>query len=85
MSEKVVARFKGELTPTGKTTHNVNGLPVDNFDELRVIQFSANEFNLLYFENGREVTDTGHASLVEALEQAEFEFSISPTEWVLIQ
>lgn len=80
--ELLVATYSGEkLSRAGNTRHLVRGKSVDRFDALKIVQFGPQEFNILYFIDGEEVSDTGFGSLGECLTQAEFEFSIEPTEW----
>ncbi len=71
-------------TATGKTIHKRGGreLPLPAY--LNVTQFSGDPgFYLLYFDDqGNELTDTYHNTLSAALNQAEFEFNVVPTQWV---
>jgi hypothetical protein len=77
----IVASYSGKLRPTGNCTHRVGGEVVQIFDELQIEKFSENEFYLLYFRDGNEVTDTYHGTFDAALEQAEFEFGITLDDW----
>jgi hypothetical protein len=67
----------------GRTKHTINGAPAPT---PRMLIISAAETDsgvyLLYCdENGKEFTDTYHASVDEALKQAEWEFDVSPGSW----
>ena len=45
----------------------------------------ATGFYLLYFDRRHiEVTDTFHETVKGAMEQAEFEFGIKPSEWEVL-
>jgi len=85
VSEKLVrwVRLRENHVPTGRTSHKVDGQTVETASELRVMPFSADQgFYLMHFNaDGDELTDTYHESLDEALEQANFEFGVTPDEW----
>lgn len=68
--------------PTGKTRHYHGGLlPAPS--SLRIGQYPGRTgFYLFYLDkDGRELTDTYHSTLSEAMSQAEFEFLVKPEEW----
>jgi hypothetical protein len=69
--------------PTGKTTHWYMTEPVPTPRLLRIVQYDGDVgFYLLYCDNnGDEMADTYHVSMVAAMSQAEFEFGVKPTEW----
>ncbi len=71
--------------PTGKTRHIVGGELWEGARGLRIVRYAADGgFYLLYLdESGREVTDTWHESLEDALRQATFEFNVDPEDWTL--
>jgi len=96
MSDYVIHRrilLKHHHTPTGKTHHTVGlwsedeglirGKELPNPSELLIAQIEPDEgYYLLYLDNeGREITDTYHSSLEEALAQAEWEFGVKTDEW----
>jgi len=51
--------------------------------ELRIVQFEGDAgYYLIHFaETGEELTDTYHDSCQQAMEQAEFEFGITESDW----
>jgi hypothetical protein len=71
---------------TGKTRHFVGGAPWEGTRGLRIVRFESEAgFYLLYLdESGREVTDTWHQSLSDAMKQANFEFSVEPDDWTIV-
>ena len=80
--EIVVAVYCGEIRSKERVIHTVAGADVSKFDELRIVKFGDDEYNLLYMNKGTEVTDTCHPCLQEALEQANYEFDLNIDEWV---
>lgn len=69
--------------PTGNTRHyDVSG-PLPAPRALRIASYPGDAgYYLLYLdEAGRELTDTYHESMEDALAQAEWEFGIKPEEW----
>jgi hypothetical protein len=72
--------------PTGKTRHLVGGQEMAVPSELRIVQYSGDRgYYLLYLDaNGCEQTDTYHDSIDDAMAQAEWEFTVSPGEWMSI-
>lgn len=69
---------------TGKVPHVAYGRPVGLPHSLSV--FDAGEGSgavlLIRFDaDGKELTDTWHASIAEAFEQAEFEYRVRADEW----
>ena len=69
--------------PTGRTRHHVGGVLMPPPAALRIVRYGQQEgFYLLYLNEGdEEMTDTWHATLEDALAQAEFEFRVAPSEW----
>ena len=76
--------------PTGGTQHFYGSplepekqVPVPIPAALRIVQYDSEDaFYLLYLDaDGNELTDTWHASLDDAKEQARSEFQVAPTEW----
>ena len=51
--------------------------------ELRIVEYEAGGGFYLFYCNdeGRELTDTLHGSVDEAMAQAEFEFGVRRSEW----
>lgn len=80
--EIVVAVYHGKILSKEKVIHNISGFGELSFDELRVVKFGDDEFNLLYMNNGVEITDTCHDSLEEALIQANYEFQLIEEGWI---
>lgn len=69
---------------TGHTRHFVGGEQVEStIKSLKIIQIPpGTAFYLIYFnKNGKELTDTWHQSLEDAMNQAKFEFNVRPEEW----
>jgi len=54
--------------------------------ELRIVRRDdGTGYFLLYCDkSGDELTDTWHATLEDALHQAEFEFTVRPEEWEIL-
>jgi hypothetical protein len=52
---------------------------------LAIVTFGDREFNLIHLDGeGREMTDTFHESLDDALEQGLREFTIQPGDWDVV-
>lgn len=69
---------------TGFTRHFVGGEQVEStIKSLKIIQIPPETaFYLLYFnKDGKELTDTWHQSLEDAMDQARFEFNVNTEEW----
>lgn len=73
-------------SPTGKTRHWSGGALLPPPAELRIAQYPSDPgFYLLYCDgDGREMTDTYHDSLEEAMAQAEWEFETKEGEWEIM-
>jgi hypothetical protein len=71
---------------TGATLHTVGGKTRDDAHALRIVRYGVEAgFYFLYLdEMGREVTDTWHKSLDDAMHQADFEFSVKPNDWTTL-
>jgi len=69
---------------TGRTRHEIGGLPMPQPSELRVVRDPEEHgFYLFYCDaTGAEMTDTFHLTLGDAFAQAEFEFQVRADEWV---
>ena len=82
LPETVVAfvRLQEAMVSSG-TIHSTPGEIDPSFDELRIVKYGPKEYNLLYYNGGQEVADTGHGSIEEALEQAHFEFGVHKQDW----
>ncbi len=78
------AQVTSEATPTGATKHWVGGELMPPAAALAVVQYpSDNGYYLLYLDAaGNEVTDTWHATLDDALLQAEHEYAGIGAAWV---
>lgn len=66
----------GELVPTGRTRHTVAGRVVDGFEALAITRYHGGEGAYLFYCDAEWncVTDTYHADIASAIEQAEYEF-----------
>ncbi|WP_299698506.1 hypothetical protein [Hydrocarboniphaga sp.] len=76
------------LTPahvaTGKTRHVKGGEVLPPAHSLQLVKFDEDGFYLLHFDADRgEVTDTFHATVDDALNQANWEFGIQTADWIL--
>lgn len=76
-------RLNAKHQPTGNTIHYLGDERMQTPKQLRIMKYSDGvEYYLLYLdENGNELTDTCHETLQAALEQANWEFDIKPSEW----
>ena len=75
-----------DLGPAGRssrTRHVVGGEPAGPFHRLQIVRLpGARGVELRYLDReGREVTDTWHACLGDALAQAEWEFGLPADRW----
>jgi hypothetical protein len=70
--------------PTGNTIHISEGREIPTPYKLQIAQYSdGNGFYLFYLNKENEVlTDTYHDSIIQAEEQAEFEFNVNGSDWV---
>ena len=68
---------------TGKTRHYHGTEPLPPPSELRIGQCTGDPgFYLLYLDvSGKELTDTYHDSVEQAMAQADFEFAVKPSDW----
>ena len=78
----------------GKTRHSLGTIKVGELEEIAKLPLSAwveieegesGVYLYRYSANGECVSDTWHASVNEAIEQAEFEFDIKRTDWEEIE
>ena len=67
-----------------KTRHSVDGALIKRPHFLQIARYAADSCYYLFYcdENRDVVTDTLHDTVEGALAQAEFEFGVSPQEWV---
>lgn len=72
-----------EYTSTAKTKHFRWGGEIKEIAALQIVQILPDKgYYLIYFaKDGNELTDTLHASIELAYEQAEFEFNVKATDW----
>jgi hypothetical protein len=72
-----------DVSPTGRTQHTVDGVPLTNVIKLRLVRLAGDTsiYLIHYGPNGTELTDTCHESIEEALEQASFEYGIGKSDW----
>jgi hypothetical protein len=68
--------------PTGRTRHTIGGEPMKAPAALEIVHRESGYFLLYIDDGGAEMTNTWHSSLDDAKSQAEFEFSVSPDEWL---
>lgn len=75
------------VSPTGNTMHTVDGAPISPTAKLRLVQIAGDEsvYLIHYGLDDRELTDTCHQSVEEALDQAEFEYGIRSSDWTFFQ
>jgi hypothetical protein len=79
------SRFSGfvEDESGGLRLDHSNPLPPPA--SLAIVTYGAGQFNLIHLDaNGRDLTDTFHESVDDALEQASFEFTVQPDEWTVV-
>lgn len=69
--------------PTGKTRHFRDGVLCPAPVELRIVRFEADAgvFLLYCDDRGEALTDTWHRHVDDAMNQAQYEFSVKPHEW----
>jgi len=75
--------------PTGKTKHQLVGSggaqDFPPFKRLAICQYAGDPgFYLMYYPESGHGTDTWHTTLEDALHQAEFEFRVTPSEWIRV-
>lgn len=70
-------------SPTGRTRHAFRNVDVGPSTALRIVQYDEDPgFYLIHSDaNGREIADTYHETIDDAMAQAEWEFGIRPEEW----
>jgi hypothetical protein len=80
-------RLRPEHRPTGKTRHSINGAAFPPTTTLRIVQYDGDPgYLLLHFDkDGREGADTWHATLDDAMAQANWEFQVNPEDWRSIE
>jgi hypothetical protein len=68
---------------TGRTKHVVSGELMLKTAELRIVKIEPEHgFYLIHYDaSGAELTDTLHDTLDEAMQQAEWEFRVAPSDW----
>jgi hypothetical protein len=81
------ARLRPEHQSTGRTRHFKGAWELPTPSELRIVQYVGDPgFYLFYCDDaGREMTDTYHDTLEEALEQARWEFGLEPSDWAVVE
>ncbi len=71
--------------PQSQTRHYLpsdNANPYPPFVSLEIAQYDGStDFYLFHITREGENSDTWHASLQDAMDQAEFEFEVKPGEW----
>lgn len=77
------ATIDGSVTPTGGTTHSVNGVVLGPAAGLAIVRYEGDgSFYLFYCDTAWQVVaDTCHASLDLARHQAEFEYRGVTGRW----
>lgn len=73
-------------TRTGKTRHYLGEDELPASKMLKIVKYEdENGFYLIHFDaDGKEMTDTFHDTLDDAMEQAEWEYQVKPDEWEVI-
>ena len=88
MSEKVLYRttLTPKHQPTQKTVHTNDGKLLPPPHGLAIVQLPDDPGVYLYYldEDGDEQTDTYHATVEQAMNQARFEFSVNVDEWICL-
>lgn len=83
--------YKVNLNPsihrrTGNTKHYRDDVLIEDFPSYLQIEDNPgvdNEFYLIHYdEQGNDIADTLHDSIVDAMEQAKWEFNIEKNEWM---
>ena len=71
--------------PTGATLHYREGVLLPPPAALQIARYPSDTgFYLLYLDgDGNEQTDTWHETLEAAQHQAQFEFGVTPSEWLV--
>lgn len=71
------------ISPTGKTQHTFNAVPLTKTMKLRLVQLESDDsiYLIHYATDETELTDTCHESVEEALEQAKFEYGLEKSDW----
>ncbi len=72
---------------TGKTRHVVSGSDMPLPAMLRIVRFPNDQgYYLLYLDKaGRELTDTYHDTLADAVDQARWEYEVQPEQWETVE
>ena len=83
--------------PTGAVKHfsgiieDTDGVRLDRSNpiappvSLAIVSFGEREYNLIHLDGeGRELTDTFHESVDDALEQGRREFMVQPEDWDVV-
>lgn len=76
-----------DVSPTGRTRHTVDGVPVTSEAKLRLVRLVGDTsiYLIHYGPNETELTDTCHLSIEEALDQACFEYGIGRGDWTFFE
>jgi hypothetical protein len=79
----VRVRLDERHRPTGNTLYVIGGQAMSPPRALQILRYNGDPgFYLLYLDAaGDEMTDTSHETLDDAMHQAEFGFSVAPSEW----
>ena len=69
--------------PTGKTIHRIGEREIETPVKLQIAQYAGDSgFYLFYFDSsGREISDTYHSDIDQAMGQAKWEFGVQDNEW----
>lgn len=75
------------ISPTGKTKHTVDGIPVTNEAKLRIVRLAGDTsiYLIHYGSDGSELTDTCHETIEEAVDQANFEYGVGKGDWTFFE
>ncbi len=75
-------------SPRSQTRHYLpsdSANPYPPFVSLEIGKYDGTDYYLFHVTIDGENTDTWHASVEDAMDQAEFEFGVKPEEWVDVQ
>jgi hypothetical protein len=84
--EKILGEVNlSSFLQTGGTVHRQGGIVLPKAASLRLVQFGGDSsvYLIHYDAEGKEMTDTCHETIDEAVGQAEFEYGVRKEHWAL--